>query len=203
MGTRAKLVAFSLGTLAIALLVWVLLAVPTPQQPPDMVEGIDLEAPRGGEQRADGGTPAPTAERQRQRSRRGDRRPRTSARRAAQERRGAPNSGSISTGEAGAQAQDAPPDRAVVVEAPTRAPRGDSGLRAGGSPTPRSTPVSGPPPAPRNSPREADSPPEPAEPADPPDAEVTSAAADTPEEPEPADSDPPEEPEPADSEPAM
>jgi hypothetical protein len=202
MGTRAKLVALSLGTLAIGLLVWGLLAVPTPQQPPDMVERIDLQAPRGGKERADGGTPAPTAGRHRPRSRRGDRRPPVSARRA-QERGGAPTSRSISTGEAGAQAQDTPPDRAVVVEAPTRAPRGESGPRAGGSPTPRSTPVSGQPPAPRNSPPEADSPTEPAEPADPPDAEVTSAAADPPEEPEPADTDPPEEPEPADSDPPM
>jgi hypothetical protein len=202
MGTREKLVAFLLGTLGIAVLVWVLLAVPAPQQPPDTVERIDLEAPRGGEERADGGTPAPTAERLRQRSRRGDRGPRTSARRA-QERRGAPTSASISTSEAGAQAQDAPPDRAAVVEAPTRAPRGESGPRAGGSPTPRSAPVSGPPPAPRNSPPEANSPPEPPEPPDPADAEVTSAAADPPEQPEPADSDPPEQPEPADVEPPM
>ena len=202
MGTRAKLVALSLGTLAIALLVWGLLAVPTPQQPPDMVERIDLEASPGGEPRADGGARAPTAERLRQRSRRGDRGPRRSARRA-QKRIGAPTSGPISTGGAGAQAQDAPPDLAVVVEAPTRAPRSESGPRPGGSPTPRSAPVSGPPPAPRNSPPEADSPPEPPEPPDPPDAEVTSAAADPPEAPEPADSDPPEEPEPADVEPPM
>lgn len=198
MGTRAKLVALSLGTLAIALLVWGLLAVPTPQQPPDMLERIDLQAPRGGEERADGGTPAPTAGRHRPRSRRGDRQSGVSARRA-QERGGAPTSRSISTGDAGAQAQDTPPDRAVV-EAPSAAPRSEAGPRAGGSPTPRSTPVSGPPP-PRNSPPEADSPPEPAEPPDPADAEVTSAAADPPEEPEPADTDPPEEPEPADVDP--
>lgn len=194
MGTRAKLVALSLGTLAIALLVWVLLAVPAPQQPPDMVERIDLQAPRADEQRADGGTPAPTAARQRQRSRRGDRRHRMSARRA-QERSGAPTSRSVSTRDAGAQAQHTPPDGAVV-ESPTPAPRGKSAPRAGGSPTPRSTPVSGPPSAPRNAAPEVDSPPEPSEPPDPPDAEVTSAAADPPEEPEPADSDPPEEPEP-------
>jgi hypothetical protein len=198
MGTRAKLVALSLGTLAIALLVWVLLAVPTPQQPPGMVERIDLEAPRGGEQGADGGTPVPTAERQRQRSRRGDRRPGVSARRA-RERSGAPSSRSISTGDAGAQAQHTPPDRAVV-ESPTPGPRNESGPRAGGSPTPRSTPVSGTPPAPRNSAPEVDSPPEPSEPPDPADAEVTSAAADPPEEPEPVGSDQPEEPEPADVE---
>jgi hypothetical protein len=199
MGNRAKLVALSLGTLAIALLVWVLLAVPTPQQPPDMVERIDLEAPRGGEQRADGGTAAPTAGRQRQRSRRGDRRPRMSARRA-QEKSGAPTSRSISTGDAGAQAQHTPPVRAVV-DSPTSAPRSESGPRAGGSPTPRSTPVSGTPPVPRNAAPDVDSPPEPAEPPDPADAEVTSAAADPPEEPEPADSDPPEDPEPVDVEP--
>jgi hypothetical protein len=195
MGTRAKLVALSLGTLAIALLVWVFLAVPTPQQPPDMVERIDLQAPRGGEERADGGTPAPTAGRQRPRSRRGDRRSGVSARRA-QERGGAPTSRSISTGDAGPQAQHTPPDRAVA-ESPTPGPRSESGPRAGGSPTPRSAPVTGTPPAPRNSTPEADSPPEPPEPPDPADAEVTSAAADPPEAPEPADGDPPEEPEPA------
>jgi hypothetical protein len=201
MGTRAKLVALSLGTLAIALLVWVLLAVPTPQQPPGMVERIDLEAPRGGEQRADGGTPVPTAGRQRPRSRRGDRRPRVSARRA-QERSAAPVSRSISTGDADAQAQRPPPDRAVV-ESPTSRPRSESVPRAGGSPTPRSTPVSGTPPAPRNAPPEVDSPPEPPDQPEPPDAEATSAAADPPEEPEPADVNPPEEPEPADVEPPM
>jgi hypothetical protein len=201
MGTRAKLVALSLGTLAIALLVWVLLAVPTPQQPPGMVERIDLEAPRGGEQRADARTHAPTAGRQRQRSRRGDRRSGVSARRA-QERSGAPTSRSISTGEAGLQAQRPPPDRAVV-ESPTSGPRSESMPPAGGSPTPRGTPVSGAPPAPRNSPPEGDTPPEPSEAPDPPDAEVTSTAADPAEEPEPADSDPPEESEPADGDPPM
>jgi hypothetical protein len=199
MGTRAKLVALSLGTLAIALLVWVLLAVPTPQQPPDMVERIDLEAPRGGEQPADGGTPVPTAWRQRQRSRRGDRRPGVAAPRP-QERSGAPTSRSISTGDAGAQAQHTPPDRAVV-ESPTAAPRSESAPRGGRSPTPRSTPVSGTPPAPRNSPPGVDSPPEPPDPPDPPEEEATSAAADPPEAPEPAASDPPEAPEPADVEP--
>jgi hypothetical protein len=199
MGTRAKLVALSLGTLAIALLVWVLLAVPTPQQPPGMVERIDLEAPRGGEQRADGGTPVPTAGRQRPRSRRGDRRPRVSARRA-RERSGAPVSRSISTGDADAQAQHPPPDRAVV-ESPTSRPRSESVPRAGGSPTPRSTPVSDTPPAARNAPPEVDSPPEPPEPPDAPEEEATSAAADPPEAPEPAASDPPEAPEPADVEP--
>jgi hypothetical protein len=199
MGTRAKLVALSLGTLAIALLVWVLLAVPTPQQPPGMVERIDLEAPRGGERRADGRTHVPAAERQRQRPSRGDRRSPVSARRA-QERSGAPTSRSISTGEAGVQAQRPPPDRAVV-ESPTSGPRSESMPPAGGSPTPRGTPGSGAPPAPRNSPPEGDAPPEPTEPPDPPDAEVTSAAADPPEEPEPADGDPPEEPEPADGDP--
>jgi hypothetical protein len=197
MGTRAKLVALSLGTLAIALLVWVLLAVPTPQQPPGMVERIDLEAPRGEEERADGGTPAPTTERQRQRPRGGDRGSGVTARRA-RERSGAPSSRSISPGEAGARAQRTQPDRAVV-ESPTPGPRNESGPRAGGgSPTPRSTPVSGTPPAPRNSAPEVDSPPEPPDPAD---AEATTAAADPPEEPEPADSDPTEEPEPADGDP--
>jgi hypothetical protein len=201
MGTRAKLVAFSLGTLAIALLVWVLLAVPTPQRPPEMVDRIELEAPRGGEQRADGGTPVPTAGRKRPRSRRDDRRPGVSARRA-QERSGAPTSRSISTGDAGAQAQRTPPDR-VVVESPTPAPRSESGPRAGGSPAPRSTPVSGTPPAPRNARPEVDSPPEPSEPPDPPEEDATSAAADPPEELEPADGDPPDEPEPTDGDPPM
>jgi hypothetical protein len=199
MRTRAKLIALSLGTLAIALLVWVLLAVPTPQRPPDMVERIDLEAPRSDEQRGDGGTPVPTAGRQRPRSRRGDRRPPVSARRA-QDRSGAPTSRSISTGDAGAQAHHTPPDRAVV-ESPTVRPRSESAPRAGGSPTPRSAPVSGTPPAPRNSAPEVDSPPEPSEPPDPVDAEVTSAAADPPEAPEPVGSDQPEEPEPADGDP--
>jgi hypothetical protein len=198
MGTRAKLVAFSLGTLAIALLVWVLLALPTPQQPPGMVERIDLEAPRGEEERANGGTPAPAAERQRPRSRRGERRPPVPARRA-RKPSGAPTSRPISTGDAGAQAQRTPPDRAVV-ESPTPGPRNESGPRAGGSPTPRSTPVSGTPPAPRNSAPEVDSSPEPSEPPDPPDPEATSAAADPPEAPEPVDGDPSEEPEPADVE---
>jgi hypothetical protein len=201
MGTRAKLVALSLGMLAIALLVWVLLAVPTPRQPPGMVERIDLEAPRGGEQRGDGGTPVPTAERQRPRSRRGDRRPRVSARQA-QERSGAPTSRPTSTGEAGSQAQRPPPDRAVV-ESPTSRPRSESGPRGGGSPTPRSTPVSGTPPVHRNAPPEVDSPPESPDPPDPPEQEATSAAADPPEVPEPADVNPPEEPEPADVEPPM
>jgi hypothetical protein len=199
MGTRAKLVALSLGTLAIALLVWVLLAVPTPQQPPGMVERIDLEAPRGGEQRADGGTPVPTAGRQRRRSRHGDRRRGVTARRG-QKESGAPTPRSISTGDAGAQAQHTPADRAVV-ESPTSAPRSESGPQGGGSPTPRSTPGSGTPPAPRSAPPDVDSPPEPAEAPDPPDAEVTSAAADPPEEPEPTDVIPPEAPEPADVEP--
>lgn len=203
MGTRAKLVAFSLGALAIALPLLVLLAVPAPQ-PPGMVEGVDLRAPRGDEQRADGTPHVPTAGRQLQRSGRGDRRSGVSARRA-QERSGAPTSRSISTGEAGLQAQRPPPDRAVV-ESPTSGPRSESMPPAGGSPTPRGTPVSGAPPAPRNSPPEGDTPPEPSEPSeapDPPDAEVTSAAADPAEEPEPADSDPPEEPEPADGDPPM
>jgi hypothetical protein len=195
MGTRAKLVALSLGTLAIALLVWVLLAVPTPQQPPDMVERIDVEAPRGGEQRADGGTPVPTAGRQRPRSRRGDRRPGVPARRG-RERSGAPTSRSISTGDAGAQGQRTPPDRAVV-ESPTPKPRSESAPRGGGSPTPRSTPVSGTPSAPRNSAPEVDSPPQPPDPPDPPEEEATSAAADPPEAPEPTDSDLPEAPDPA------
>jgi hypothetical protein len=198
MGTRAKLVALSLGTLAIALLVWVLLAVSTPQPPPDVVDPIDLEAPRGGEQRADGGTPVPTAGRQRPRSRRGDRRPGATARRG-QKETGAPTSRSISTGDAGAQAQHTPPDRALV-ESPAPRPRSESAPRGGGSPTPRSTPVSGTPPAPRESRPEGDSPSEPPDPAD---VEVTSAAADPPEEPEPADGTPPEEPEPADVEPPM
>jgi hypothetical protein len=197
MGTRAKLVAFSLGTLAIALLVWVLLAVPTPQQPPDMVERIDLEAPRGGEQRADGGTPVPTARRQRQRSRRGDRRPGLSAPRP-QERSGAPTSRSISTSNAGAAQPQRAPSQGPAAESPTSRPRGESGPRSGGSPTPRSTPVSGTPPAPRPAPPEVDSPPDP---PDPPEAEATTAAADAPEAPEPADSDPPEEPEPVDGDP--
>jgi hypothetical protein len=201
MGSRAKLVAFSLGTLAIALLVWVLLAVPTPQQPPDMVERIDLEAPRGGEQRGDGGTPVPTARRQRPRSRRGDQRPGVSAPRA-QERSGATTSRPISTGDAGAQAQRTPLDRAVV-ESPTPRSRSESAPRGGGSPTPRSTPVSGTPPVPRDAPPEVDSPPESPDPPDPPEAEATSVAADPPEVPEPAASDPPEEPEPADVEPPM
>jgi hypothetical protein len=203
MGTRAKLVAFSLGTLAVALPLLVLVALPTPQ-PPGMVEPIDLQAPRGGEQRADGRTHVPTAGRQRQRSRRRDRRSPVSARRA-QERSGAATSRSISTGEAGAQAQRTLPERAAP-EAPTVGPRSESGPRAGGSPTPRGTPVSGTPPAPGNSPPEVDSPPEPSDPPDPPhppQEEATSAAVDPPEEPEPADGDPPEESEPADGEPPM
>jgi hypothetical protein len=79
--TRAKLVAFALGTLAIAFPLLVLEAVPTPQ-PPAMVERIDLQAPRGGKQRADGTAHVPAAGRQRQRSGRGDRRPGVTARRA-------------------------------------------------------------------------------------------------------------------------
>jgi hypothetical protein len=197
MGTRAKLVAFSLGALAIALPLLVLVAVPTPE-PPVMVERIDLQAPRGGEPRADGRTHVPAAGRQRPRSRRGDRRSPVSARRA-QERSGAPTSRSISTGEAGARAQRPSPDRAVV-ESPTSRPRSESAPRAGGAPTPRSTPVSGTPPAPRNSAPEVDSSPEPSEPPDPPEEEATSAAADPPEAREPVDLNPPEEPEPADVE---
>jgi hypothetical protein len=200
MRTRARLVAFSLGTLAIALLLLVLVALPTPQ-PPGMVAPIDLQAPRGGEQRADGRTHVPTAGRQRQRSRRGDRRSPVSARRA-QEQSGAATSRSISTGEAGTQAQRTLPKRAAP-EAPTAGPRSESGPRAGGSPAPRVTPVSGTPPAPRNSPPEGDSLAEPSEPTDPPDEEATSAAADPPEEPEPSEGDPAEEPEPGDSAPPM
>lgn len=195
MGTRAKLVAFSLGTLAIALPLLVLMAVPAPQ-PPGMVEGVDLRAPRESVQRADGKTHVPTAGRQRQRSGRGDRRPGVTARRA-QGQRGTPSSGSISTAEAGGQAQGPPPDRAAA-ESPTRGPRSESTPPAGDSPTPRDAPGSGPEPAPRGSPPEDDPLPEP---LDRPDETATPASVDAPEEPEASDGDPPEEPEPADGEP--
>jgi hypothetical protein len=197
MGTRAKLVAFSLGTLAIALPLLVLLAVPT-QRPPVKVEGIELQAPRGGVQRADGTTHLPTAGRQRQRSGRGDRRPRVTARRVP-EWSGTPPSRAVSTDEAGAQAQRTPPDRAAA-ESPTVLPRSESEPPAGRRPSPRGTPVSGTPPATRNSPPEGDPPPDPSEPSD---EAASTAAVDPPEEPEPADGEPPEESEPTDGEPPM
>jgi hypothetical protein len=192
-GTRAKLVAFSLGVLAIALPLAVLVAVPNPQ-PPDMVEGIDLKEPRGGELRTDGRSRVPVAERQRRRAGRGDRRPGVSARRA-QEARGAPTSTPISTRGGSPQAQRTPPERAAT-QSPPGGPRSESGPRAGGSPTPRGTPL----PAPRGSPPEGDPPPEPPDPPDPPD-EVTSASADPSDAPEPADADPSESPEPVDEDP--
>jgi hypothetical protein len=194
--TRAKLVAFALGTLAIAFPLLVLEAVPTPQ-PPAMVERIDLQAPRGGKQRADGKAHVPTAGRQRQRSGRGDRRPGTARR--AQEWSGRPPSRAVSTGEAGAQAQRTPPDRAAA-ESPTVLPRSESEPPAGRRPSPRGTPVSGTPPATRNSPPEGDPPPDPSDPSD---EAASTAAVDPPEEPEPADGEPPEESEPTDGEPPM
>jgi hypothetical protein len=199
MGNRAKLVAFLLGTMAAALPLAVLVAMPAPQ-PPDPVERIDLQAPRGGDEHADVRTDAPAAGRKRHRSRRGDRRPTVTTRRAGV-RKGAPTPTSISTGEAGAQVGRAPLDPAPATDAPTPAPRGESAPGGGGPSTPRSTPVSGTPPAPGGSPPGGDPPSEPPDQPDPPDEPATSAAVDPPEDPEPTDADPTEGPEPIDGEP--
>lgn len=195
-GTRARLVAFSLVTLAIALPLVVLVAVPT-SQPPGTVEPIDLQTPRGAEQRADGRSHALTTGRRRQGSGRRDRRAGVLPRRAQGPK------GRTATVAAGAEAQRTPPDRAPAADSPTRGPRGVSVPREGRSPTPPGTPVSRSPAAPRESPAEGDPRPVPSEPPDPPDEAATPAAVDPLEEPEPPDGDPADEPEPADGEPLM
>lgn len=201
MGTRVKLVAFSLGALATALLLLLLLTVPD-SKPPGMVERIDLRAPHGSQHHLPGSARAATAGPPRQRYGRGDRRPGATARRG-QEPAGAPTPTLVSTGQGGAGAQRTPADQNGAADPPTWAPRGESAPRAGAPRTPRQIPAPGTPAAPREArpvgappsepPDPADAP-DPPEPPELPDETASPAAADPPESPEPPDGDSADEP---------
>jgi hypothetical protein len=187
MGTRAKLVASLLVTLAIALPVVVLLAVSTPQSLPDMVEPIDLpagEGDQGAGERAD----APAADRKRQRS-----------------GRGAPPDGPASNSptigamsDPGSRVGGSPNARRTPVSdipaAPRNAPAAGERLSE-----PSELPQRSEPPQPSESPEQ----PDPPEPPDPPEETATPATVEPVEQPDPADGDPPEAPDPADAEPSM
>jgi hypothetical protein len=198
MGARVKLVALTLGALATALPLLLLLALPE-SQPPGMVERIYLGAPHERDHRLSGSTHPATAGAG-QRYGRGDR-PRAVTARGRQEAKGTPTPASISTDQGAAREHRTAPDSVPPADSPSAAPRGESLPRGGGPHTPRGTPVPGTPPAPRASPPQGAPPPEPYNPTPAPDEPATSAAVDSPEEPEAADGDPPEEPEAADGEP--